>query len=207
MSRPAGQTVFVVDDDRDVRDSLTWLFESVGMQTRAFESAESFLDRYGSDSPGCIVLDVRMPGMGGLGLLDRLAGSGIPTPVVIITGHGDVPMAVRAMRLGAVDFIQKPLDHQELLERVRQALRTDMELREAFGDYQSLSSRWRRLTPREEEVLARLVDGQANKVIAADLGISTRTVETHRARLMGKLEVRSFATLVRVALLYRRGGS
>lgn len=203
MGEAQTQTVFVVDDDRDVRESLSWLFDSVGMETEAFESAEAFLKRYGRDSPGCIVLDVRMPGMGGLGLLERLAREGIPTPIVVITGHGDVPMAVKAMRLGAVDFIQKPLNHQDLLDRVNDALTADRELREAFGDYQTWSERWRRLTDREQEVLHRLVEGQANKVVAAELGISTRTVETHRARIMEKLEVRSFATLVRLAMIHR----
>ncbi len=204
MSEPGRQTVFVVDDDKDVRESLCWLFESIGLPVEAFSSAEAFLERHRPEQSGCVVLDVRMPGIGGLGLLERLCQAGILTPVVVITGHGDVPMAVKAMRLGAVDFLQKPVNHEDLLERVRQALHRDEELRGSFGDYQAISERWKLLTTREEEVLGRLVEGQANKVIAVELGISARTVETHRARIMDKLRVKSFATLVKLAMLYRR---
>jgi len=204
MSPAPGQTVYVVDDDKDVRESLCWLFDSVGLAAEAFETAEAFLSSEHTGLPGCLVLDVRMPGMGGLALLERLAERGVLTPVVVITGHGDVPMAVKALHLGAVNFIQKPLNHEDLFERVRNALARDRELRESLGDYPGIFERWKQLTPREEEVLHRLVAGQANKVIAAELAISTRTVETHRARIMDKLQIRSFASLVQLTLLKER---
>jgi len=198
------QTVYVVDDNKDVRESLCWLFESIGLATESFETAEAFLSSEHAGLPGCLVLDVRMPGMGGFALLERLSERGILTPVIVITGHGDVPMAVKALHLGAVDFVQKPLNHEDLLEGVRNALAKDHELRESFGDYPGIFERWKQLTPREEEVLHRLVSGQANKVIASELGIGTRTVETHRARIMDKLQIRSFASLVQLTLLKER---
>ncbi len=196
-------TVFVVDDDPDVRESLQWLFESVGLAVESFPSSEVFLESYRSSRPGCLLLDVRMPGIDGLALLERLNEHHVWLPTIILTGHGDIPMAVRAMKLGAVDFAQKPANHQELLELVQEALRRDREFREQIGDPATVAKRLASLTPREREVLDGLVKGQSNKVIAFNLDVGTRTVETHRARIMEKMQAFSIADLVRMTLFVR----
>ncbi len=196
-------TVFVVDDDPDVRESLHWLFDSVGLAVEDFSTSEAFLESYRSSRPGCLLLDVRMPGMDGLALLERLNEHHVWLPTVILTGHGDIPMAVRAMKLGAVDFVQKPANHQQLLERVKDALRRDGEFREQIGDPATVAERLASLTPREREVLDGLVRGQSNKVIAFNLDVGIRTAETHRARIMEKMQASSIADLVRMTLFVR----
>jgi two-component system response regulator FixJ len=196
-------TVFVIDDDEDVRQSLRWLFESVSMPVEVFGSAFEFLAHPGSKGPGCLVLDVRMPRMDGLELLEVLRTHRIGLPVIMISGHADVPMAVKAMQSGAVDFIQKPVNHQDLLERVRKALIADERFRAEIGDPLVIAERLEQLTAKEREVLDAVVQGRSNKSIAGELGLSVRTVETHRANLMRKLGVHSTADLVRLTLACR----
>lgn len=193
-------TVFVLDDDLDVRDSLRWLFESVDLPVEDFSNGEVFLAEYHSGRPGCLVLDVRMPRMDGLEVLKQLKYLHFCLPTIVITGHGDVPMAVKAMKLGAVEFIQKPLNHQYLLETVRRLLLMDREFRAEFGDPADFHKRFASLTPRELEVMRLLLRGQANKVIAIDMGVSVRTVESHRAQILEKIGVRSVTDLVRISL-------
>ena len=197
------QTVFVVDDDEEVRDSLSLLLESVGLAVASHASAHEFLDAYDPDRSGCLVLDVRMPGMSGVELLDRLNELHSILPVIIITGHGDVPMAVKAMKAGAVDFLQKPFNEQELLDRVNQALEDDAGRRRELGERRGVLDRLQTLTPRERQVMELIVDGKANKNVAGELGVSQRTVEIHRARVMEKTRASSFAHLVRMALVAR----
>lgn len=191
--------VYVVDDDADVRDSLHLLLESVGIEVEAFGSADAFLERgdMEQDRACCLLLDVRMPGMGGISLLEHLRRHKALLPTVVITGHGDIPMAVRAMKLGAVDFISKPYNHQVLLDLVQETLsRTPAKAVVERVSEEELIERWRNLTEREQEVFWNVVRGAANKVIAVDLGISIRTVEAHRARIMKKMQVRKLADLV-----------
>lgn len=197
------QTVFVVDDDEDVRRALRWLIESVHLQVETFESAEQFLGNYRPEQPGCLVLDVRMPGLGGLGLLEHLRSQRDALPVIMLTGHGDVPVAVRAMKAGALDFIEKPFTDQDLLDRIQLALKKDSQLRQEMEESAEIAERVASLTPRELEVLDRIVQGQANKVMSVELGISERTVETHRKNIMEKMRVRSVAELVQLALRCR----
>jgi FixJ family two-component response regulator len=197
---PLEHTVFVVDDDDAFRDSLQVLFESVGLEVETFASAASFLDGLDPERRGCLVLDVRMPGMSGLELQSRLNERGISLPIIFITGHGDVPMAVRAMKSGAVDFLTKPFSHQELLDLVQVALEGAAEQRQREADRRTVLERLQRLTPREEEVMQLVVEGQANKIIAHRLGISQRTVEIHRSQVMKKMEAASLAELVRMVL-------
>jgi RNA polymerase sigma factor (sigma-70 family) len=196
-------TVFVVDDDQAMRASLKWLIESVGMQVETYESAQAFLDDYYPGRAGCLLLDVRMPGMGGLELQAYLARREIRIPVIIITGHGDVSMAVKAMKVGAVDFIEKPFDDEELLNSIRNALQHDEKQRVLRAQRADIAARMAELTPREHEVMAMVTDGKSNKEIAATLGVSAKTVEVHRARVMDKMRADSLAELVRMALLAR----
>jgi two-component system response regulator FixJ len=185
LARP---TIFVVDDDAAVRDALKLLLRSVGHAVETFGSAQEFLDAYGEDRAGCLVLDIRMPGMSGLELQQKLNEKHSILPIIFITGHGDVPMAVEAMQAGAVDFIQKPFRDQDLIDRINQALEKDSSNRAALGERNDIRRRLETLTPREREVLDLVVHGKANKVIAGDLKLSQRTVEIHRARVMeGKL--------------------
>lgn len=196
-------TVYIVDDDDAVRDSLADLVDSVGLPTREFASAQAFLEAYDPNRSGCLVLDIRMPGMSGLDLQDRLCDLQSSLPIIFITGHGDIPMAVRAMQRGAVDFIQKPFRDQELLDRINQALEKGTQtlaLQEARNE---VSDRIHSLTHREREVMEMIVEGRANKVIAIDLGLSQRTVELHRARVMEKMHARSLADLVRMVMRLR----
>ncbi len=192
-------TVFIVDDDPSIRVAMQALMDSVNLRHEILESADDFLASFGDRQlPGCLVLDIRMPGLGGLELQDALIQRGNSIPIIFITGHGDVPMAVEAMQKGAVDFIQKPFRDQELLDRIHLALRTDEERRaeaERIDEVQSLIGR---LTQREHEVFDLVVTGKPNKVIAYELGVSQRTVEIHRARVMEKMQARSLADLVRM---------
>lgn len=194
------QTVFVVDDDAAVRDSLSWLIKSVGLKVETFGSAQEFLAAVDKKKAGVVVLDVRMPGMSGLELQEKLGTEKILLPVIIITGHGDVPMAVRAVKSGAFDFIEKPFNDQVLLDRIQQALKRDVETRKVEGHRSEVSKKLALLTPREREVLELVVAGNPNKVIAAQLGISCRTVEIHRGRVMEKMEANSLSDLVRLGL-------
>jgi RNA polymerase sigma factor (sigma-70 family) len=194
-------TVFVVDDDEAMRNSLKWLLESEGCAVETFASASQFLDDYYPGRAGCLLLDVRMPGMSGLELQEYLHGEQIRIPVIIITGHGDVPMAVRAMKAGALDFIEKPFDDEKLLAGIRRALETDLERRTQQATRADLAIRMAQLTPREREVMLMVTDGKSNKEIAGELGVSAKTVEAHRARVMEKMEARSLAELVRMVLI------
>jgi FixJ family two-component response regulator len=193
-------TIFVVDDDSAVRDALKLLLRSVGHAVETYASAQEFLDAYSEDRPGCLVLDIRMPGMSGLELQQRLNEKHSILPIIFITGHGDVPMAVEAMQAGAVDFIQKPFRDQDLIDRINQALEKDSSNRAALGERNDIRRRLETLTPREREVLDLVVHGKANKVIAGDLKLSQRTVEIHRARVMEKMQASSLAHLVRMVL-------
>ncbi len=196
-------TIFVVDDDQAARSSLKALAESVGYAAECFDSAQAFLEAYDADRPGCVVLDVRMRGMSGLELQDDLATRGVGIPIIFVTGHGDIPMAVRAMRCGAMDFIEKPYRDQVLLDRIQQAIERDASARQREAVRSSIQQRLETLTPRESEVLDKVLEGKTNKEIAADLGISVRAVESHRARVMERTEADSVAELVRMVLTVR----
>ena len=195
-SRRDSPIVYLVDDDEAIRDSLKLLLHAVGLECVVFASALDFLAAYDRDQHACLVTDVRMPGLSGLELQQRLNEQHAELPIIFITGHGDVPMAVDAMKSGATDFIQKPFRDQELIERIHGALRRDRETRTSRAQRHALRERLALLTPRETEVMQRVVRGEANKVIAMDLGLSQRTVELHRARVMHKLKMRSLAELV-----------
>ena len=197
---PKRGTVYVVDDDEAVRDSVQWLLEGQDFRVRSFESAEVFLARYDPREVACLIVDIRMDGMSGLELQDRLLERRSPLPIVFITGHGDVPMAVTTMKKGAMDFIEKPFKEEELVVLVERMLD---EARAAFSQHQEAASRdalLSRLTTREGQVLERIVAGRLNKQIADDLGISIKTVEAHRANIMEKLQVTTVADLMKVAL-------
>lgn len=192
--------VFVVDDDEPVRDAIGMLLETVDIAYELFATAQEFLDAYDASRTGCLVLDIRMPGMSGLELQEKLIEDKAPIPIVFITGHGDIPMAVDAMKRGAVDFIRKPFRDQELLDRVNEALNVDSDYRSTYADLTSIRERVASLTPREHEVFERVARGQANKVVAIELGISERTVEIHRSQVMQKSKARTLADLVRMKL-------
>ncbi|SCZ59675.1 response regulator transcription factor [Thiohalomonas denitrificans] len=193
-------TVFIVDDDEAVRDSLSWLMRSVGLAAESFPSARAFLDNYAPSRPGCLVLDIRMPGMSGLDLQEQIRERGMELPVIFISGHADVPMAVRALKSGAFDFIEKPFNDQVILERVQRAIEEDRETRCRTAAKADVLGRINRLTPREKEVLDLVVEGAPNKVISTTLGVSLKTVEAHRARVMEKLQAGSLSELVRLVL-------
>ncbi|MCB1829947.1 MAG: response regulator transcription factor [Chromatiaceae bacterium] len=193
-------SVFIVDDDQEVRHALQLLMESVGLQVECFESAQSYLDQFNPDKPGCLVLDVRMPGMGGLDLQARLAEERLCPPIIIVTGHGDVPMAVRAVQAGAMNFIEKPFNDQALLDSVYRAIEKDAQQRGHVSRLAEIESRFEKLTPRERDVLEQIVVGKRNKLIAADLGVSQSTVEAHRAKVMEKMEAGSLSELMRMML-------
>ena len=193
-------TVLVVDDDADVRDSLKALLQSAGFKARLFDSGTALLAEYRPGEAGCLVADVRMPDMDGLTLQTELTRRQAELPVIIITGHGDVPLAVRAMKAGAMDFIEKPFDDERLLESVRRALEQSRERRTLAAMADTINQRVATLTPRELDVLKLLVAGHPNKVVGHQLDISPRTVEVHRGRLMEKMQARSLSELVRMAL-------
>ncbi len=200
MSPPFEPTVFIVDDDEAVRNSLRFLMKSVNLAAQTYPSAQSFLDAYDRDRPGCLVLDVRMPGMSGLDLQEKLKEIRSTLPIIFVTGHGDVPMAVQAMQQGAVEFLQKPFRDQDLIDRVNLALARDRQQRSAVEQRRDIVHRIESLTKRESEIMNRIVEGQANKVIAVELGMSPRTVELHRARVMDKMGAASLAQLVRMVM-------
>lgn len=193
--------VYIVDDDDGMRRALTLLITTVGYQPIAFAKPTEFLAKYDPAQPGCLVLDVRMPEMSGLEVQQHLNKTGSMLPVILISGHGDIPMAVQAMKDGAFDFLQKPFRDQELLDRINGALKLDAQNRESVDRLADLKAREESLTPREREVLLLVVDGKANKVIAIDLGLSERTVEIHRANVMEKMGARSVAHLVKMHLM------
>jgi two-component system response regulator FixJ len=192
--------VHIVDDEEPVRKSLAFLLTTMGFTVRVHESAASFLALAQGIGKACLVTDLRMPEISGVQLLGKLAEMGATVPSIVITGHGDVPMAVEAMQAGAVDFIQKPFRDQDLIDRINQALEKDSSNRAALGERNDIRRRLETLTPREREVLDLVVHGKANKVIAGDLKLSQRTVEIHRARVMEKMQASSLAHLVRMVL-------
>jgi two-component system, LuxR family, response regulator FixJ len=194
-------TVFIVDDDEAVRDSLGLLLRSVGYRARCYGSAKDFLKAFDPRDYGCLVLDIRMPGMTGLELQKHLAEIGCNIPIVFITGHGDIPMAVEAVRQGAVDFLQKPFQDQELVDRINDAMKQAAQQREGELERLEILDRIESLTAREKQVMGQVVLGKANKVIAGDLGVSQRTVEIHRARVMEKMQANSLAHLVRMVMV------
>lgn len=193
-------TVFVVDDDSSTRELLAWLMKRHGMRAAVFPNARAFLEGYRDDGPGCLVVDLDMPGMGGLELQQSLKARGVRLPVIFLSGRADVPKAVRAVREGAVDFIEKPFDYRRVVELVEECIRRDADARAALRRRRLHAQRLATLTQREREVLALVVAGRMNREIAETLDISVKTVEAHRARLMEKLEVNSVAELVHATL-------
>jgi RNA polymerase sigma factor (sigma-70 family) len=191
--------VFVVDDDASVRQALRRLLKSAGFQVRTFAAAEEFLEQSVSDATGCIVLDVQMPGLGGLDLQRRLAEKNASLPIVFLTGHGDIPMAVRAIRAGAVDFLAKPFDASHLLTSIRKAIAMHAKVRQTEAEVADIRQRAESLSPREREVMTLVVDGMANKETGSRLGVTEKTVKVHRARVMRKMQADSLAELVRLA--------
>jgi FixJ family two-component response regulator len=191
--------VFVIDDDASVRDALKRLIRSVGLEAELFGSAQEFLQRKRPDVPSCLVLDIRLPGISGLDFQRKLAEANIPIPIIFITGHGDIPMSVRAMKAGAVEFLTKPFRDQDLLDAIQLALERDRARRQREADMATLRERYEWLTPREREVLPLVVSGLLNKQIAAEIGTSETTVKVHRGQLMRKMGADSLPELVRMA--------
>jgi FixJ family two-component response regulator len=198
MTEP-GRVVFVVDDEASIRESLEDLIRSIGLRVEAFASAQEFLRSKRPDVPGCLVLDVRLKGLSGLDLQKRMAKAGMETPIIFITGHGDIPMSVQAMKAGAVEFLTKPFRDQDLLDAIEQALERDRKAREQRAKIEELHSRYRALTPREREVMTLVVAGLLNKQIAGELGTSEASVKVHRQHVMEKIGAGSLAELVRMA--------
>ncbi len=193
--------ISVVDDDDGMRRALSALLSTIGHATAAFARPTEFLKQFDAARPGCLILDIRMPEMSGLEVQQQLNSRGSMLPVIMITGHGDVPMAVQAMKHGAFDFLQKPFRDQDLIDRINAALKLDAENRELIERHADIRRRFESLTPREQEVIKLVVDGRANKVIAIDLGLSERTVEIHRANVMEKMGARSIAHLVKMHMM------
>jgi len=198
-------TVFVVDDDPDVRESLTRLMEEVEQPIQAFANAEEFLEAYDPANAGCLVLDVRMPGMSGTELQKRLLADGITIPIIIITGHGDVPMVIDTMQRGAIGFIEKPVRPQALIDHIQQALARDSEYRRSKAERESIAARVALLTPREREVVDLAVSGMTNKAIASQFGVSPQAIDSHRAKAMAKMGANNIAELVKRMLIVDAG--
>ncbi|MGC1274539.1 MAG: response regulator transcription factor [Planctomycetaceae bacterium] len=213
MSDPAGYTqissgpprrtatVFIVDDDPGMRKSLTWLVESVDLQVETFGSASEFLEAYDPERPGCLLCDVRMPGMSGLEMQERLRTIGSTLPVIMMTGYGDITSAVRAMKAGAIDFLEKPISDQVLLDHIQRAIARDSSTRTGRGELLKIGQRLSLLTRREQEVMSLVVEGYSSKEIASLLNVSFKTVEAHRAKIMRKMEARSVPHLIRMSLM------
>lgn len=194
------QTIFIVDDDEGIRDGLSMLLETVGLRCELYSSAVEFLESYDRSKYGCLILDIRMPRMSGLDLQEKLIEQQSTLPIIFLTGHGDIPMAVTAMRRGALDFIRKPFREQDLLDRIYDALKCNTTKRKVMTDHQDHIEKISLLSAREKEVFHRVTAGAMNKVIASDLGISERTIEVHRSQVMKKLGVRTLAQLVRIKI-------
>jgi two-component system response regulator FixJ len=202
--------VYIVDDDPDIRKSLFILLKSVSIEARSYASCDQFLEEIPENlsHPSCLLLDVRMPGMSGMALLERLRDHDISLPIIMLTGHGDIEMAVRAMKLGAADFLTKPFSGQALLDRVQEVLRRGQQQVASISvSVEEAQARWDALTPREKEIFDRICSGSSNKVIAADFGISIRTVESHRARIMEKMKVRTLVELVLLSVKLKAADS
>lgn len=197
------QTVFVVDDEPDVRAALRLLIKSVGYNVECFETADQFFSQFDPSRRGCLILDVRMPGMSGMDLQDKLAQMHALLPIIMISGHGEIPMAVKAVQNGAIDFLQKPFSDQQLLDRIAQAMEVNNHRHNEFAIKHDAQSKYDSLTPREKEIFAQVVTGKLNKVIAYDLNISTRTVEIHRAKAMEKMGAKNLSELINMANLIK----
>lgn len=204
-ARQAPPTAYVVDDEESIRTLWRWLLESNGIAVQTFATAQDFIDAYRRGDPGCLVLDIRLPGMSGLELQEYLRQREIAIPVVFVTAHGNVSSAVSALKGGAVDFIEKPFSYKDVLAIIRKAFQRDVEIRTRHARSREVSSRYASLTEREREVMKLVAEGRLNKVIASELGISVKTVEAHRARVMEKMEVGSVAELVQVMMYFNEG--
>ena len=199
MKPAAVPTVFIIDDDRSMRQAVKDLVESIGLRAESFSTGQEFLNRQSTSYPSCLVLDVRLPQMGGLDFQRRLTEIGMQIPIIFITAHGDVPMSVRALKSGAVDFLTKPFRDQDLLDAIQQALQRDRAAREQQAEVHGLHRRYQALTPREREVMGLVVSGMLNKQIASEIGASEATVKIHRGNLMQKMQAGSLIELVRMA--------
>jgi len=204
---PLTPTVYIVDDDAEMRETLRSLVSSVNLPVETYASGQEFLETQSGGRAGCLVVDLRMPGLSGIDLQDALVSRGLTLPVIIISGYGDVPTAARAMRAGALDFLEKPVSRQLLLDRVREGLEVDRQRRLADAERAEIGGRVARLTPRERQVMELVVSGNSNKVIAMDLGLCEKTVEVHRAHVMEKMMAKSLAELVRLAMQVLPSGS
>jgi RNA polymerase sigma factor (sigma-70 family) len=204
---PSNAIIFVVDDDTSVRNAVKRLIRSLGFTVETFDSAQTFLKHEPHDGPACLVLDIRMPGTSGIQLQEQLADAGVQIPIIFITGHGNIPMSVKAMKAGAVDFIEKPFEDQKLIDAIHMAIARSKQLRKQQAELNKLQQRVYSLTPREHEVFRLVVSGMLNKQIAGDLGMSEKTVKVHRARVMQKMKAASLADLVRMAEKTRHSNS